>query len=420
MISFYQCKLARAALGWSAAELARRSQIGIATVNRFEALQGEPIPATIAAMQRAFESAGVIFVENRDGPGEIRMRRLQKGDLVRLRPQSRLLPGLEDQVGTVVEVEPHPPQTGPTYRASVEFPGGKRLPGVFAFEFELVEASDTTKSTLEEEIERFAAKLERAGERVFESASIWSTEPKAGAADPKVVAVLLLIRTLSNFRGTIILLRSDRIVEARTVARCCFENLFTIAALREDGQRFILEMGEDHKANRKARAEFLMQQTGEMADTEWQPKLRAFIASLGKGQTKRKSLDPKRVAARGPLLKGYVYYGELSADAAHPTLDALQRYLGHSQENGKPIRTIDINPLVSPRERRLTLLMVCEALLGACVGVMEILNLQPIINDELAALMQEYQALGFSGTLLSKKPERGSVAEPEGLPHDRG
>jgi hypothetical protein len=245
------------------------------------------------------------------------------------------------------------------------------------------------ESTLEE-VEEFATKLERASERLFKSASIWDTEPKAGAADPKIVAMLLLVRTLSNFRSTLILLHADQIVEARTIARCCFENLFTIAALREGEQRFVFEMGEDHKASRKARAEFLMQQTGDMPDTEWQPKLRAFIASLGKGQRKGKSLDPKRVAARGPLLKGYVHYAELSADAAHPTLDALQRYLGRAQENGKPIRTIDINPLVSPRERRLTLLMVCEALLGACIGVMEILEVTSV-NDELAALMQEYQ-----------------------------
>jgi hypothetical protein len=262
------------------------------------------------------------------------------------------------------------------------------------------------ESTLDlEEVEKFATKLEHTSERIFEFANVWDTEPKAGAADPQIVAVLLLIRTLSNFRSTLILLRADRIVEARTIARCCFENLFTIAALREDGQRFVLEMAEDHKASRKARAEFLIQQTGDMADAEWQQKLRAFIISLGKDQKKRTTLDPKRVAARGPLFKGYVYYTQLSSDAAHPTLDALQRYLGHAQENGKPIRTIDINPLVIPKERRQTLMMACEALLGACIGVMEILNLQPIINDELVALMHEYQTLGFRDMLLSKRAE---------------
>jgi hypothetical protein len=255
-----------------------------------------------------------------------------------------------------------------------------------------------------EEVEKFATKLEQVSERVFKSACIGNTEPKVGG-DPKIVAVLLLIRTLSNFRGTLILLRADRIVEARTLARCCFENLFTVAALREDGERFVSEMREDLKATQKARAEFLIQQTGEIADAEWQLKLRASITSLGKGQTKRRSLDPKGVAARGPLIKGYVYYAELSADAGHPTLEALFRYLAHAHENSEPIWTIDINPLVDPTERRMTLMMACEALLGVCVGVMEILDLQPVINDELVALVQNYQALGFSDMLLSKKPE---------------
>ena len=271
--------------------------------------------------------------------------------------------------------------------------------------------SGPMESTIEE-VEKFAAKVDRAAERVFASASIRNRAP-AKAGDPKIIAVFLLIRTLSNFRGTVILLRADRIVEARTIARCCFENLFHIAALRDDGQQFVREMAEDHEASRKARGEFLIQQTGEIPEAEWQQKLRAFLAGLGKGQTKRKSLDPKRVAARGPLLKGYVYYSQLSSDAAHPTLDALQRYLGRSQESGEPIRTIDIDPLVSPKERRQTLLMACEALLAICIGVMEILNLQQIINDELAALMAEYQALGFSDMLLSKRPEGDQSGKSE-------
>jgi hypothetical protein len=37
-------------------------------------------------------------------------------------------------------------------------------------------------------------------------------------------------------------------------------------------------------------------------------------------------------------------------------------------------------------------MLVCEALLGVCVEVMEFLNLRSV-NDELVALMQEYQAL---------------------------
>jgi transcriptional regulator with XRE-family HTH domain len=149
MISIFQCRMARAALGWSAAELARRAQVGIATVNRFENLQGEgggSTPAIIAAMQRALESAGAIFEENGDGLGGVKMRRKREGDLVRLRPQSRLQPNLKNKVGKIFQVEPHPPRTGPTYRVSVEFPDGEHVDGVFEFEFELVKAAPESSS----------------------------------------------------------------------------------------------------------------------------------------------------------------------------------------------------------------------------------------------------------------------------------
>jgi transcriptional regulator with XRE-family HTH domain len=64
-----QCKMARAALGWSARDLAREAQVGSATVDRFETGRGKPIPSTVAAMQRAFEQAGVEFI-----PSGVRLR----------------------------------------------------------------------------------------------------------------------------------------------------------------------------------------------------------------------------------------------------------------------------------------------------------------------------------------------------------
>ena len=58
-------------------QLAEKAGIGIATVNRFEAGQGKPIGATLAAMQRALEEGGVIFLdagENKDGGAGVRLR----------------------------------------------------------------------------------------------------------------------------------------------------------------------------------------------------------------------------------------------------------------------------------------------------------------------------------------------------------
>jgi hypothetical protein len=133
--------MARAALGWSTSELARRARVGVATVNRFETIQGDTTPATVDAMQRTLESAGAIFEEDSDGLGGVRMRKMREGDLVRRKPQYRERhPGWKDTVRKVVEVERHP-QTGPTYRVWVDSPDADRPAGLFAFEFELVKAA---------------------------------------------------------------------------------------------------------------------------------------------------------------------------------------------------------------------------------------------------------------------------------------
>jgi hypothetical protein len=100
-------------------------------------------PEKLAAIRHALEAFGVIFVdENGEGSG-VRLRRFRIGDIVRFRPQTRVRFSFDiapDEVGTVLSVEPHPPQTGPTYRIDVQFPRA-RVPGTFRFEYELVKAA---------------------------------------------------------------------------------------------------------------------------------------------------------------------------------------------------------------------------------------------------------------------------------------
>lgn len=67
--------MARAALGMSLADAAKAAAVGISTVSRFEA-GGSSIPATRAALQRAFEDSGVIFLaagELTDGGPGVRL-----------------------------------------------------------------------------------------------------------------------------------------------------------------------------------------------------------------------------------------------------------------------------------------------------------------------------------------------------------
>jgi transcriptional regulator with XRE-family HTH domain len=75
MITGGQIRAARAFLRWTADQLARKAQIGVATVRRAEFADDEPsiTVANAAAIRQALEAAGVEFT-NGDAPG-VKLRR---------------------------------------------------------------------------------------------------------------------------------------------------------------------------------------------------------------------------------------------------------------------------------------------------------------------------------------------------------
>lgn len=70
MIIGAQIRAARALLNWSADELAKRANLGVATVRRAEGTDGEPsmTSANLAAIRRTLEAGGVEFT-NGGSPG---------------------------------------------------------------------------------------------------------------------------------------------------------------------------------------------------------------------------------------------------------------------------------------------------------------------------------------------------------------
>jgi transcriptional regulator with XRE-family HTH domain len=80
-ITTAQLRAARALLRWTAEDLAKKAGVSVATIRRAEPTDGElaMIPANAAAVRRALEEAGVIFVpENGEGPG-VRLKK-QRGE----------------------------------------------------------------------------------------------------------------------------------------------------------------------------------------------------------------------------------------------------------------------------------------------------------------------------------------------------
>ena len=63
MVSSSQIKAARAMLGWSAIEIAKRSGVGSASIKRYEVQSGIPIANTkkLMVIRNTFEEAGIEF-----------------------------------------------------------------------------------------------------------------------------------------------------------------------------------------------------------------------------------------------------------------------------------------------------------------------------------------------------------------------
>ena len=78
MITPEQSRAARGLLSWNQQDLAHRAGIGIVTVHQLEAGTSQPRRATLEVIRRAFEEAGVEFIdENGGGPG-VRLRKRQQ------------------------------------------------------------------------------------------------------------------------------------------------------------------------------------------------------------------------------------------------------------------------------------------------------------------------------------------------------
>jgi transcriptional regulator with XRE-family HTH domain len=81
MITSAQCRAGRGLLAWSQQELADAAGVGVVTVHQLEAGTSEPRRATLEVLRRAFEKAGVEFIdENGGGPG-VRLRKSAKEKL---------------------------------------------------------------------------------------------------------------------------------------------------------------------------------------------------------------------------------------------------------------------------------------------------------------------------------------------------
>ena len=74
MVSPAQSRAARGLLGWNQQDLSREAGVGIVTVHQLEAGSSQPRRATVDVIRRAFERAGIEFIDENGGGLGVRLR----------------------------------------------------------------------------------------------------------------------------------------------------------------------------------------------------------------------------------------------------------------------------------------------------------------------------------------------------------
>ena len=116
-------------------------------------------------------------------------------------------------------------------------------------------------------------------------------------------------------------------IEARSLARTCLESTFCMTAVLQAGEVFIDRLLLDaHKHKRTLARNLITIRTEQDLGAEMFARLKAFTDTPPDEGVPR-WLPAKEMADASPIADMYVFYRELSGDSAHPTIQALERYL---------------------------------------------------------------------------------------------
>jgi hypothetical protein len=233
---------------------------------------------------------------------------------------------------------------------------------------------------------KFTEKLLQIGYALFNDRQLPITGK--GASDPSVLAITLLARSISNLRGVVLLVREGLVVEARTLVRCIFENLFRVGGLVTEGDAFVKEMFQDELTSRKLRGKIVLDRP--MEDKEFEDRLRSHIEQMNEKYPRTKFLTPRQASEKSPLKVAYLWYSQLSSDAAHPSMSALRRHIVGVENETLP--GIDVAPKANQEELANTVDLACYAFISVLVGVNQMLP-GTSANDSINEVFAEYQVL---------------------------
>jgi len=174
-----------------------------------------------------------------------------------------------------------------------------------------------------------AEDLNEVGQRQLQRGA--DTAVKVSSMDPVNIGVRLLIRTMSNFQGCCILIERGMAVEAQTLVRICYENGFWLAALVSNPEDAIRALKLDETKSQDSRAAAYLRMANKHGNSTMQAKASHTFANR-RARQKGQALSPQGVAKLADWEPNYVFYKEISANSAHPSLNSLDRYLNRDAD----------------------------------------------------------------------------------------
>jgi hypothetical protein len=212
-------------------------------------------------------------------------------------------------------------------------------------------------------------------------------------SDVHLLGYSLLARTYSNFCGVVTLVREALVIEARTLTRSCLENSFYLVGLVKDGEKFVREMAAADVASRDVRGQTILRRLDlkgqqKAFDEKERQNVQAFLKGIRKDWPNARSIEPRKLAGKGPMAGGYLIYSQLSADAAHPSITSLNRYV--TRERG--VATLKFAEAPTNEELVDTLTWACVASIGAYIAGSELLGATEL-NEKIATRAEEYNRL---------------------------
>jgi Family of unknown function (DUF5677) len=229
--------------------------------------------------------------------------------------------------------------------------------------------------------------------------------------DARLLAACLLARSISTAHAVVHLIGLGHVVEARMLARSIFENKFYLYRLARDGSAFAREILADEVYHRGAQGETMLkeEQAREAMGEESRARMRVFIKELRQENPNAKALNPKNAISGTDIRAAYPFYQQLSSDAAHPSVKALNRHIVETAKN--EIVGLSLKSQIKDGEVMDTAFLTAMALLGVCIWA-NIAFDGTTGGERLDGLIAEYREIE-ARPLPESAPSRGGAENRE-------